>query len=167
MRFSRSYLRAFTTSFATLPLSNHSNPHAQFELANRVTRPDLVGWSVGTYIEKILRTALLMTLTIFMQFVPSSTAQTSGAGPMVTQGAHSVRLSFVPSTSPNVVGYKVYRSITKGGPYVEITHKILAPNDAFIDNVPVPHTTNYYVMTAVNSGQEESGTSKEVTAVVP
>jgi hypothetical protein len=114
----------------------------------------------------MLRT-VLMSLVLFSPCIPTGMAQSSRTVGPVTQNPHIVTLTFVASSSPNVVGYNVYRSTTKGGPYYKITSKLLAPNGVYRDIAPMQHSTNYYVMTSVNSSQREGSRSVEIAAVVP
>ena len=88
----------------------------------------------------------------------------SGSGTAPIQ--HSVSLSWSPSSSPNVIGYNIYRSGVSGGPYAKINSSLdSATTDT--DTTVVSGQTYYYVVTAVNSSNLESGYSAQVAAVVP
>jgi len=74
-------------------------------------------------------------------------------GPGVT--AHSVSLSWTASTSPNVAGYNVYRGTTAAGPYTKVNSTVVA-GTTYTDATAQPSQTYYYVLTAVDSSNNES-----------
>jgi hypothetical protein len=93
---------------------------------------------------------------------PSSIAL-SGTGLQST--THSVALAWAPSTS-TVSGYNVYRSTTSGSGYAKINSALVGAvtyNDTSVQS----GTTYYYVVTAVDSGGNESADSNQATAVLP
>lgn len=87
-------------------------------------------------------------------------------GACVVGNPRSVELTWVASTSPNVVGYKVYRATVSGGPYT-----LLNPNPVaaltYTDTAPQSGQTYYYVVTAVDGSNNASVYSNEAVAVVP
>ena len=87
-------------------------------------------------------------------------------GTCTTGAAHSVSLSWTASTSPNVVGYNVYRGTQANGPYVKLNPTPALPV-AFTDSTVQAGQTYYYVTTAVDSNNNESGYSNQASAVVP
>jgi len=95
---------------------------------------------------------------------PLAVESLNGVG-TVSQG-HTVDLSWNASTSQNVIGYNVYRGTTSGGPYTKI-NSVLDPNTSYTDSSVADDTTYYYVSTAVNSSDEESGYSNEAQATIP
>jgi len=119
---------------------------------------NVTGLSVGTYTGHITVSAsgasgspatITVTLTI------------TAALPV----SHSVALSWNASTSSDVVGYNAYRATIKGGPYGLIASAI--SGTAYTDLSVQSGVTYYYVMTATNSGGQESVNSNEATAIVP
>jgi hypothetical protein len=92
--------------------------------------------------------------------VPALTSSTT----LSMSVAHTVSLSWVPSTTPGV-GYNVYRSTTTGGPYTKLTPTALS-TVGFTDTTVSSGQTYFYVTTALNSSGE-SGYSNEAQAVVP
>ena len=87
----------------------------------------------------------------------------SGMG--VAAGVHSVALSWTGAVT-GVTGYNAYASTVSGGPFVKMTSTPLtSPN--YTDNSVQPDRTYYYVVTALNSSDQESAFSSEVTAIVP
>ncbi|HEY6769246.1 MAG TPA: choice-of-anchor D domain-containing protein [Candidatus Sulfotelmatobacter sp.] len=90
----------------------------------------------------------------------------TGVGVKAT--THTVNLSWNPSTSTNVVGYNVYRSIFGSGcgAYAKI-NSTLDASTSYGDNSVADGTTYCYVTTAVNSSDEESSYSAVVEAAIP
>lgn len=80
--------------------------------------------------------------------------------------AHSVNLSWDASTSQQVVGYNVFRGPNPGGPYTQINAS-LDPNTFYTDSTVQPGQTYYYVTTAVNNDNTQSGYSNQTEAVIP
>lgn len=80
--------------------------------------------------------------------------------------SHSVTLSWVASTSANVVGYNVYRGTATGGPYTLLTTSRVA-GTTYEDKSVQAGQTLYYVATAVDTNSLESVYSNEARAVVP
>jgi fibronectin type 3 domain-containing protein len=79
---------------------------------------------------------------------------------------HTVSLSWTASTSQNIIGYNIYRGGTSGGPYSKI-NSVLDPSTLYTDSAVVDGKTYYYVTSAVNSSNQESGYSNQTTAVIP
>jgi hypothetical protein len=93
---------------------------------------------------------------------PEAIESLTGSG-MATQ--YSVNLYW--NSTPNVVGYNVYRSTSPTGTYVKI-NSTLEANTAYIDSTVVAGTTYYYGATSVNSaGQESARSTPPVEAAVP
>jgi len=87
-------------------------------------------------------------------------------GTGISSTAHSVALSWSPSTSTGVVGYNVYRSTVSGSSYSRVNSSPTA-STKFTDGSVVSEETYYYVVTAVNSSGAESVKSSQITAVIP
>jgi hypothetical protein len=88
----------------------------------------------------------------------------SGNGSAQQQSAHSVDLSWTPSTS-SVSGYIVSRSTVSGGPYARV-NGAADPNASFTDT-DVTSGSYYYVVSAVDSNNNVSPFSNEVQVLVP
>jgi hypothetical protein len=88
----------------------------------------------------------------------------SGTGASV--GAHSVALSWDASVSSGVVGYFVYRGNVSGGPYTKLNPAADASLN-FTDPSVTSGQTYFYVVTAVDGNNDESGLSSEVSAQIP
>jgi hypothetical protein len=85
----------------------------------------------------------------------------TGASPV----AHSVMLSWSPSTS-SVVGYNVYVSTVSGTSYSRLTASPLA-TASYTDAGLQIAQTRYYVVTSVDSNNNESAFSNEASVIVP
>lgn len=95
----------------------------------------------------------------------NSPARISLSGTGVAAAAHSVILSWTAGDS-GVVGYHVYSSTASGGQYVRMTSTPVSSSGYTVTSVQ-PGRSYYYVVTALNSSNQESAYSSEVTAVVP
>jgi hypothetical protein len=94
-----------------------------------------------------------------------------GSGRTVTppsSSSHYVVLSWTASTTPDVIGYNLYRGTTSGGPYPTKLNVSPVTGTSFTDNTVEAGQTYYYVATAVGSdGVTESAYSDETSATVP
>jgi hypothetical protein len=94
----------------------------------------------------------------------SPTTETlTGSG--TEQSQHSVALSWNASTS-QVVGYNIYRGVTSGGPYTKLNTSANT-STAYTDNSVHNGQIYYYVTTAVDSSNQESVYSNQVSASIP
>jgi hypothetical protein len=87
-------------------------------------------------------------------------------GTGVAAPVHSVSLSWTGSSSPNVIGYNIYRRTGNTGSFAQI-NSALDANTAFTDTSVADGQTYYYETTAVNSSNEESAHTSPVQAVIP
>jgi hypothetical protein len=78
---------------------------------------------------------------------------------------HTVTLSWTNGSS-GASGFNVYRSSTSGGPYSRLNATLLSTT-SFSDTHVQPGQTYFYVATAVNSSNPESGYSNQAQAIVP
>ena len=92
----------------------------------------------------------------------------AASGTCLTDGptAHTVSLSWVLSTSPDVVGYNVYRATGASGQYVKINSSLVL-GTGFSDMAVVSGQTYSYVATAVDSRNVESDYSNVTQAAIP
>jgi len=86
----------------------------------------------------------------------------SGLG--VTDTSGLVTLNWDANTEVDLAGYNVYRSTTPGSGYI-LQNGSLLGSPEFTDNDVSYYTTYYYVVTAVDTYNYESGYSDEVEAV--
>jgi fibronectin type 3 domain-containing protein len=75
-------------------------------------------------------------------------------------------LSWSASNSANVNGYNVYRATSSGGPYAKLNTSLVGGTGYVSSNV-ASGQTYYYVATAVNSSNSESGYSPEAAVKIP
>ena len=80
--------------------------------------------------------------------------------------AHSVALSWTPSTTAGVSGYNIYRATTSGGYGTTPVNSSPVTGATYTDTTVVSGQTYFYVATAVDSG-EQSVDSNEVQAMIP
>ncbi len=71
-----------------------------------------------------------------------------------------MRLTWQRNTERDLAGYNLYRSTTSGGNYIKLNTVVL-PDTAYRDSSLLSDTTYYYVVTAVDTGRNESGYSPE------
>jgi len=98
----------------------------------------------------------------------SSAASLSLTGTGVTPpppppGNHSVSLSWLASTSSNIVAYNVYRATVSTGPFTKIGN---VAGTTFTDS-SVQTGTYFYEVTAVDNTNTESAPTAAVSANVP
>ena len=92
-----------------------------------------------------------------------NTVPATGVG--VAVQPHSADLSWSASKD-TVIGYNVYRGVTKGGSYTKI-NPVLDSSTDYTDNTVSAGTTYYYVATAVDADGVESAYSNEVAVAIP
>jgi hypothetical protein len=91
-------------------------------------------------------------------------AVSGGAG--AVSGPHYVILRWGASTSPEIIGYNLYRGTAPGGPYAKVSASFIAAT-TYTDNAVQSGQTYYYVVTATSSTYLESDYSNEVVAAIP
>jgi hypothetical protein len=115
------------------------------------------------------RSGVGASAALFFTDVPGTTnplAVESLNGMGASSQGDSVDLSWNASTSQNVIGYNIYRGLKSGGPYSKI-NPVLNASTAYTDTSVASGNTYYYVTTAVNSSEEESGYSNQAQATIP
>ena len=85
-------------------------------------------------------------------------------GLVATAWDSSVSLDWNDNTEPDLAGYNVYRSATQGGPYSKVNGALVATS-VYTDAGLTGGVAYYYVVTAENTGGQESGSSNEDSAV--
>lgn len=120
-------------------------------------------------------TSLSLTGTLSSAATYSFTEKVTGCGGVVSQVAykviiqatanHVVDLSWKASTSTDVAGYNVYRSLD-GATWKKINASLIA-STLYDDSTVANSTTYYYAATAVDIHGHESSESATVKAVVP
>jgi hypothetical protein len=79
---------------------------------------------------------------------------------------HSVSLSWTASTSPNIVGYNLYRTGAAAGPYTQLNASPIAAS-SYVDTKVTAGQTYFYVATAVDGNSNQSDYSNQATATTP
>jgi hypothetical protein len=92
---------------------------------------------------------------------PATVTGTGMAAPV-----HTVSLSWTASTSPNIVGYNIYRRTGTTGSFTQINSGLNATT-TYVDTSVADGQTYYYETTAVNSSNEESEPSTPISVVIP
>jgi hypothetical protein len=122
------------------------------------------------------------TTVVNVTFTPSSSGAASGSvsvssnatnspakigltGTGVTPIAHSVSLSWTDGDT-GVTGYNTYVASVSGGPYLKLT-STPAAGTSYVDSSVQSGRTYYYVVTALDSTNQESTYSSEIAAIVP
>ena len=122
------------------------------------------------------------TTTLTSTFAPSASGAATGkitvssnatnspasialSGMGVAAVPHTVSLSWAPALT-GVTGFKTYVSMVSGGPYVQMG-SVPSTTPAYSDSSVQSGHTYFYVVTAVNSTNQESLYSSEVAAIVP
>ena len=101
----------------------------------------------------------------FTSNASNSSVQQSLTGSGTPAAQHTVALSWSPSSSSSVVGYNVYRGVTTGGPYSQVTS--MNADTTYTDSSVQAGQTYFYVTTAVDSVGKESAFSNQTQAVIP
>jgi hypothetical protein len=93
-----------------------------------------------------------------------TTISLEGAG--VAKSSQAVNLAWDASSSPEIVGYHVYRGTLSGGPYARLTPAVIDAT-RYVDSSVAAGDTYYYVVTSVDSAGLESAHSDQASARVP
>ena len=104
---------------------------------------------------------LTCTVITVQRVINASLGQTC-----ITYNTHAVSLNWVASSSPNVIGYNIYRGASSTGPFSKINSSLIG-GTSYSDGSVQAGQTYYYVATAVNSSGQESSYSTSITAVIP
>jgi len=88
------------------------------------------------------------------------------AGTGVQQTQHTVAVTWIASTSNNVMGYNIYRGTASGGPY-SILDSAPVVNDGYNDSAVQSGQSYFYVVRAIDNTGLESVNSTEVQAIIP
>jgi hypothetical protein len=140
---------AFVLSGLSFPVTIPAGQHAQFTVTFTPQGNGLASGSIS-----------------FASDASNSPTVESLTGTGTPPQQHAVNLSWTASTSPNIIGYNIYRGVKSGGPYSKI-NSVLNASTAYSDTTVVDGLTYYYVTAAVNSSNEESAYSNQTQAVIP
>ncbi len=98
--------------------------------------------------------------------IQATSGSVAGSASLSVTGQPFIALAWTASTSPGVVGYNAYRSLTTNGPYTKLNSNLIATT-SYNDQTVQIGITYYYVTTAVNSQGLESAYSNQAAATVP
>ena len=100
---------------------------------------------------------------VFLDFCePDTTAPAAPTALAATAGDTTIDLTWNANSENDLAGYKLFRSETAGGPYTQIGTGLLT-GTAATDTGLTNGTTYYYVLTAVDVWNNESGDSNEAS----
>ncbi|MEW5691845.1 MAG: fibronectin type III domain-containing protein [Candidatus Hydrogenedentota bacterium] len=88
---------------------------------------------------------------------------TPTSGLSATPGNQTVLLKWNKNTESDLAGYNVYRGLVSGGPYTKINGSLNSDTD-YLDTTVSNGVTYYYVVTAVDTADNQSAYSSETSA---
>jgi hypothetical protein len=109
------------------------------------------------------RTLIIQFLFLVASFHTAVAIQPP-TGLVILSGDRSVILHWDPNSEANLSGYKVYRSLTNGGPFVALNSTLLT-SLGFCDLSVTNGLTYFYQITAVNTSAQESLPSTTLSTV--
>jgi len=105
-------------------------------------------------VKSILATGLLCLVAV------SASLRPAGATDILVRLREVVVLQWTPSSHPDVHGYRVFRATAPGGPYTEVTSRLLTVS-RFVDDTVSNGETYVYVVTVRDFAGNESLPSPE------
>ncbi len=155
-----------TASGASVTVSSASSNSSEFVLSG-ISLPQTISAGQSTPFTVTFTPPVGGTANATVSFTSnasnSPTAE-SLAGTGTPPASHSVDLTW--NASPGAVGYNLYRSSVHGSSYSKI-NTTLDSSLTYTDQTVSGGQTYYYVATAVDGNQLESGYSNEATVPVP
>jgi len=148
---------------ATLTLSGAGGGTANTDSSGNYT---FTGLKNGLYVVAPSRSGYTFTPSTASVSVNGASVSGINFTASVAPVSHSVSLTWTASASSNVMGYNVYRSTSSGGQYAKLSSSPVSVV-SFVDNNVVAGQTYYYVATAVDSSNNESGYSTQIPATIP
>jgi hypothetical protein len=147
-------------------------PAAQLTVA--ITGSGFVSGSIAQWLNGAVTTPLATTFVSagsLTAVVPASLTQSGCLCKVQVQNpavaaSHSVTLNWTASVTAGVVGYRIYRAATSGGPYT-LANQATLSGVTFNDLTVANGQTYFYVVTALNAASVESVFSNEVSAAIP
>jgi len=177
-----------TLNFGNVAVGNTATLNGNLSATNADVTVSTAAWTGSGYsvtgITFPVTVAVGQTTKYTVTFTPAATGSAPGginftsnatdaslqqtfAGDGTSSGSsHTVALDWTPSTS-TVSGYNLYRGTQTGGPYPTKVNPSLISGTSFTDSSVQSGTTYYYVSTAVDSSNVESGYSNEASAAIP
>lgn len=84
--------------------------------------------------------------------------------PTPSPAAHSISLSWLSSSSPNIIAYNIYRATVSHGPFTRVGN---VAGTSFTDSGVQSGQTYFYEVTAIDNTNTESAPTAPVSAAVP
>jgi hypothetical protein len=158
-------LSAIGTGVTVSSVSVGSSEFAVTGLSFPVTIP--AGQSVNFTVTFTPQTSGFASVNVsFASNASNSPSSATLTGTGVAAPVHTVSLTWIASTSPNITGYNIYRRTGATGSYAQI-NTVLDAATAYTDASVVDGQTYYYETTSVNSSNDESAPSSAVQAMIP
>lgn len=154
------YMQPQLPSIAATHAIEHVYSRVDFAEEEVDNEPVMAGWSIRRCPWSFALLLCCASLT------GCSVSPSSGVGSNSAAGgsAHTVSLTWQPSTSNNVVAYNVYRGTTSGN-YALLNS--MNSSTSYTDTTVQGGQAYYYVVTAVDSSGAESPYSNVAHAVIP
>src|SRR6266436_1229922 len=113
-----------------------------------------------------MKQVLIAQILFLVAILHTAVAIQPPTGLVILSGDRSVVLHWDPNSEANLSGYKVYRSLTNGGPFIALNSTLLT-SLGFCDlSVSLNNgQTYFYQVTAVNTSAQESLPSTTASAV--
>jgi hypothetical protein len=117
--------------------------------------------------KKVLSGAAALTAVVmYIVWIAMTSGMAEGTWSAFHKRHHSVKLHWDASTTPNVVGYNIYRG-TKKGTHEKKLNSVAVNGLTVTDTDVESGQTYYYVARAVNNVGKESIDSNETAATIP
>lgn len=114
-----------------------------------------------------MRFALICRIILLPVLAHRTLAAQTPTGLVSRTGDRSIVLHWDKGTASDIAGYRVYRSLTNGGPFILLSGTTLVTSPGFCDvsSSVLNGNTNYYQVTAVDTNSQESTPSTTLAAV--
>jgi len=100
----------------------------------------------------------------WLKLPPDLTAPAAPENLWALAGNGTVSLDWDNNNEPDLEGYNLYRTTTSGSGYTKLNSPLLTDSN-YIDDTVINGTIYYYVVTALDTSENESGNSVEACAV--
>lgn len=101
---------------------------------------------------------------LLLVFMTAGAAQQQATVTLALQITHAAILTWSASSTPGITQYNVYRGTISGGPYTKIASGNFL---TYTDSNVTSGSTYFWVVTAVDSNNQESPYSNQVTGTIP
>jgi hypothetical protein len=154
---------AATPAAAGAPLAFMNERESTLAATATCVRDDLPGY--GDFpASNVLDVGVVPLLAKLRFLFADRTPPAAPTGLAAAQATGSVTLTWADGKEPDLAGYAVFRSATSGGPYTRLNTMLLLARAGFIDRTAPAGAPSYYVVRAVDSSDNPSAPSAEVSA---